>query len=154
MTKLLLPAQILGEIGRHGRNWPRGRERGGLLLGHRKADAIQLTSATFPNAWDQGSPTRFCRSERGHRVSALRAWLKSGMTVDWVGEWHTHSGINAAPSLIDRRSWAQIAKHTGKTMAFLILSDQAAYVALQFAGDREPRRLREIERSSDASLFG
>jgi integrative and conjugative element protein (TIGR02256 family) len=103
VTKLLLPTQILGKIDRHGRTWPLGRERGGLLLGHRKADAIQLTSATFPNAWDQGAPTRFYRSERGHCVIALRAWLKSGMTVDWVGEWHTHPGGSAAPSFIDRR---------------------------------------------------
>lgn len=153
MTQVLLPKSVLDEIRKHEKNWPRGRERGGLLLGYRKANAIQIDSATFPSPWDYATPTLFQRSERGHRLRALREWVRSGQTIDWVGEWHTHPGGLAAPSFVDRRSWRRIVAHTKMPMAFLIFNDIYMYAGLQAPRACRAKELKLDEESETAKLF-
>ncbi|WP_341896748.1 Mov34/MPN/PAD-1 family protein [Sphingobium sp. YR657] len=154
MTKLLLPKAVIEDIRAHSERSVRGHERGGIILGFRKADALQVESVTFPQIWDQSSPTMFRRSERGHRISALREWMRSDQTCDWLGEWHTHPGGLAAPSFIDKASWVRLARHAKKSMAFLIFSDSDMYVGVQSGWLRSVRRLNLLEESRDALLFG
>ncbi|WP_158230085.1 Mov34/MPN/PAD-1 family protein [Sphingobium fuliginis] len=154
MTKVLLPKVVIEDIGAHGDRWTRGHERGGLILGFRKADALQIETVTFPEMWDHSSPTLFRRSERGHRIRALREWMRSEQTCDWLGEWHTHPGGLAAPSFIDRGSWAKLARHAKKPMTFLIFSDTDMYVGLQSGWLRSLQKLSLVEESRDALLFG
>ena len=134
MIDVLVPERVLADVGNHGLSWPAGRERGGILLGYRKPEAIEITGLTLPGRWDRAHPNLFQRSERGHRIRALREWKGSGHTVDWVGEWHTHPGGTAEPSSIDRRTWMELARHTAKPMAFLIFDDQHLFVGLQTRG--------------------
>jgi integrative and conjugative element protein (TIGR02256 family) len=130
-----------------------GREQGGLLLGYRKADAIQIQSATFPGRWDHASPVLFQRSARGHRVRALREWLRSGRTIDWVGEWHTHPGGSVRPSYIDRRSWMRLARHAASPMVFLIFNDTQLYVGAQDPRSVSVRELTSTEQDAGAVLY-
>ncbi len=134
MKDVLVPESVLADVAKHGLSWPAGLERGGILLGYRKLEAIEITSLTLPGRWDCARPTLFRRSERGHRMRALREWKASGHTIDWVGEWHTHPGGTAEPSSVDRRTWMELARHTAKPMAFLIFDDQHLFVGLQTHG--------------------
>lgn len=134
MTSVLVPERVLADVVKHGLSWPAGRERGGILLGYRKPGAIEITGLTLPGRWDRAYSTLFRRSERGHRIRALREWKASGHTVDWVGEWHTHPGGTAEPSSIDRRTWIELVRHTAKPMTFLIFDDQHLFVGLQNNG--------------------
>lgn len=131
MTRLLLPIDTIKKVVAHGRGWPRAKERGGILLGYRKAGAIEVTALTYPGRWDRASAFLFERSARGHRARALKEWKRSGHLVDWVGEWHTHPGGVAYPSSIDRHSWAAISRHACNDMAFLIFNDSQIYAGLQ-----------------------
>jgi len=128
-------------------------EQGGLLLGYRKRGALELTSATFPGRWDRATPTLFKRSARGHRIFALREWLRSGHMIDWIGEWHTHPGGRAWPSSIDLRGWRATTRHTGKTMVFVIFDAGSHYVGLQSPDRRAVRMLRLTDSNGQYSLF-
>lgn len=153
LAAVLIPNAVFDLIHRHVRSVTNGCEQGGLLLGYRKSTNIQIEGATFPGLWDHGSSTIFHRSERGHRVRALREWVRSGKIIDWVGEWHTHPGGLARPSFTDRRTWARLAKHTSNPMAFLIFSDTDQYAGLQIPHARFVRSLRVSERSAGMTLF-
>ncbi|ESX66629.1 hypothetical protein X757_31220 [Mesorhizobium sp. LSHC414A00] len=153
MTQVLVPKSVLDKIREHENNWPRLSERGGLLLGYRKNDAIQIDSATFPGRWDYATPTLFRRSEQGHKLRALREWVRSGQTIDWVGEWHTHPGGVAEPSFVDRRSWRRIAGHTKRLMAFLIFNDTQMYAGLQSPHVSRVKKLTLDEENDVAKLF-
>lgn len=154
MIDVLIPDAVIDVIRKRVSSASHRNEQGGLLLGYRKGAAIEIESATFPGAWDHASATIFQRSERGHRVRALRAWLRSGKTIDWIGEWHTHPGGLARPSFTDRRTWARLAKHTGSPMAFLIFSDFELYAGLQMPRAIAVRKLKVVEKDLGASLFG
>lgn len=66
------------------------RERGGILIGYRLADAVHIHDAlVVPDA--TAARTRYLRRHReGQRV--LDDWLElsDDATVGYVGEWHTH----------------------------------------------------------------
>lgn len=154
MKSVLIPRSLSAEIEDHSYSWPKNKERGGILMGHRKAEALHVTGWTFPGAWDTGTATRFFRSHRSHRLRALREWIKSGMTVDWIGEWHTHPGFSATPSLVDQHSWQKIGKRSKKIMVYMIFSDSEIYVGLQMPGGLPACRLRELERDAKFVLYG
>jgi integrative and conjugative element protein (TIGR02256 family) len=153
LTDVLLPITILQAIEQHGRSCTRSVERGGLLLGYRKPNALQLLSITFPTKWDRATATLFARSERGHRIRALREWKTSNGYVDWVGEWHTHPGSVAEPSGRDRRTWKDLARHTKKPMAFLILADAELYVGVQATPSSNVMQLSLREQDQGALLY-
>lgn len=154
LIDVLVPDALMESIRSYVRKNPTGAEQGGLLLGYRKEGAIQLHSATFPAHWDHASPTLFRRSARGHRMGALREWLRSKHTVDWVGEWHTHPVGVARPSSIDLRNWTSLTRHTGKPMTFFILAERQHYVGLQEEPGQKAIHLAVIEREAGASLYG
>lgn len=153
MTAVLIPHSIFDALRVHVNSRKDGHEQGGLFLGFRKPGALQIDEVTFPNRWDRASVAQFMRSERGHRVRALRAWVRSGRTMDWIGEWHTHPGGMATPSFIDRRSWLRLAKHTGKPMLFMVLSDAQVFLGVQRPETDRVLALKLVEENAEASLF-
>lgn len=73
--------------------------------------------------------------------------------MDWVGEWHTHPGGLAKPSLIDRQSWMKLAVHTGSPMAFMIFNDTQTYLGLQATSTNAVTELRVIEHDAEGCLY-
>lgn len=128
-------------------------ESGGVLLGLRRGGALQITKATFPSQWDLATPTRFHRSHKGHRISALKEWTKSGGTVDWIGKWHTHPHSSATPSYIDLDNWRSLTKRAGKPLCFVIMGARDIFVGLQDAGSPTVRRCVQIEEDDRFLLF-
>ena len=154
MTNVLLPNHIVQEVRSYLGNSCGNNEHGGLLLGFRKPSAIQIHSVTFPDQWDRSTPTRFHRSQRGHKDRAIKEWLSSGKTVDWVGEWHSHPFGTSLPSSIDRDSWKRIVSRTARPMVFIIFGRLDMYVGLQTALAGSPLRLVVEEKSDSAALYG
>lgn len=129
-------------------------EAGGLLLGHRKGDAIELTQLTFPTRWDRATSTRFERSALGHRIAALRAWKQSHGTIDWVGEWHTHPFGSPNPSFIDQTSWRKIARHAKRPMTFIIGGQSSIFIGVQEPNGQRAIRLERVEYDDRFELYG
>lgn len=154
MTKVLLPRVIMEQLQWRTGNTLSSTEQGGLLLGYRKENAIQITAYTQPQRWDYSTPILFKRSAKGHTELAKNEWCRSGRKADWLGEWHTHPNGSATPSFVDKRSWLRIAKHTGKEMFFLILAQHHVYTGLQQPQPAKLSVLLEIQRTQDDILLG
>jgi integrative and conjugative element protein (TIGR02256 family) len=103
--------------------------------------------------WDRGSLLSFRRSARGHQAVALKRWKRSGGTVDWLGEWHSHPEAVPSPSGIDRASWREIAGERAAPMVFLIIGYSGLWLGLSMPGDAVPIRYREAERSASGIGF-
>ena len=85
-------------------------ESGGVLLGTVHERGLLITMATPPSRHDGRHPYLFERGPNGHRAVAQRAWRKSGGTVRYLGEWHTHPQDLPSPSRIDREEWRKLAR--------------------------------------------
>lgn len=153
MTEVLLPRAIIEEIRQRIRTCRFGNEQGGLLLGYRKEHALQITTYTLPQKWDHATPVLFKRSNRGHQKLAYDEWRRSGKTIDWLGEWHTHPRGAAVPSSIDRHSWQRLVRQTKNPMVFLIFSDHDMYVGVQELVPPGLIQLSKIEANEGAVLF-
>lgn len=154
MTRVLVPRSLMTQITAQVSGRQPIPEAGGLLLGHRKGDAIELTQLTFPTRWDRATSTRFERSALGHRIAALRAWKLSHGTVDWVGEWHTHPFGSPYPSFIDQSSWRKIARHTLRPMTFIISGKCSTFIGVQELSRHRVIKLEQLECDDEFELFG
>lgn len=153
VTSVLVPHAVIASIRAKAPAAKGHNEHGGLLLGYRKAGALEICGATFPTRWDYGTPTSFKRSGRGHRIAALREWMRTGHTVDWIGEWHTHPGGRALPSWIDLRSWRNLVDHTKQPMTFVILGENSLYLGLQSSLSEAVEQLQPSETDSLFCLY-
>lgn len=153
MTSVLVPQAVIAAIRAKAPTAYGHNEQGGLLLGFRKAGALEICSATFPTHWDRGTPTLFKRSLRGHRIAALREWIRSDHTVDWIGEWHTHPGGRARPSWIDLHIWRGLVEHTKQTMAFFVFDQNSMYVGVQMTSRGAVEQLHPVEFDSLFTLY-
>jgi integrative and conjugative element protein (TIGR02256 family) len=154
MTQVLVPRSLMTQITAQVSGKAPVAEAGGLLLGHRKGDAIELTQLTFPTRWDRATSTRFERSALGHRIAALRAWKQSHGTIDWVGEWHTHPFGSPNPSFIDQTSWRKIARHSKRPMAFIIGGKCSVFIGVQELSSHRVIKLEKLECNDEFELFG
>lgn len=153
MTSVLVPHAVIASIRAKAPTTKGNIEHGGLLLGYRKAEALEICSATFPSHWDDGTPTLFKRSARGHSIAALREWVRSDHTVDWIGEWHTHPTGRVRPSWIDLRSWRNLVAHTKQPMSFIIFGQNSIYLGLQTLTSEVVKELIPFESDSRFTLY-
>ncbi|WP_428986853.1 Mov34/MPN/PAD-1 family protein [Stenotrophomonas hibiscicola] len=120
-------------------------EAGGILLGYRRDPHLHVIDATVPSQDDRGQRTRFWRSASAHQQVAQEAWRRSGGTLDYVGEWHTHPQLYPCPSTIDIGEWAKIsASRRGQEMIFLVLGTEYAI----WLGVDDGRGIRKLRQTS------
>ena len=67
-------------------------EAGGILIGKVEDDCkkIYVTDLTEPFDGDKRTKCRYVRAEYGHQQYMDDVWEKSGRTLTYLGEWHTH----------------------------------------------------------------
>src|SRR3546814_21167479 len=73
LMRLLVPNSILRDMKERARNPHVRCESGGLLLGFRTPDAIQITDLTYQSGGDKATPALFKRPALGPRNTSLRA---------------------------------------------------------------------------------
>jgi integrative and conjugative element protein (TIGR02256 family) len=152
--RILIPRTLISEIEGQVSKGRSSHEAGGIILGLRKGDAIQITKVTTPFPWDKATSMRFERSAFGHRMTALRAWKASQGTVDWVGEWHTHPFGSSNPSYTDRSTWRNLARHTKRPMVFIVAGRSDIFVGCQLVNNRKVICLNNIDSDGEFVLFG
>jgi integrative and conjugative element protein (TIGR02256 family) len=96
-------------------------ESGGVLLGFRRVDHLHIVEATPPQSKDKRSRFSFDRLDSHHQKLAIRRWIESDETMDYLGEWHTHPQSQPTPSSVDIGAWRTICLEQLKPMIFLIL---------------------------------
>ena len=96
-------------------------EAGGILLGYRAGGHIHVISATGPLPNDRRARLSFDRLDTGHQHAARNAWTRSGGTVDYVGDWHTHPQSVPVPSSKDYVEWKKLKKVLPNPHLFVIV---------------------------------
>lgn len=105
-------------------------ESGGILIGLRRGEHFEITSATIPQADDKRTRFRFERVERGHADALKKRWAASMGTENYLGEWHTHPEDHPSPSSIDVSEWQRAAKLHNQPLVMLIVGRKSTYVAI------------------------
>lgn len=87
-------------------------ETGGVLLGRIDMNrlTIHVTEALRAPADSAQSPSRFVRGTESVSESHERAYYRSGGTIGYVAEWHTHPSSTAQPSVKDLLTIANTAR--------------------------------------------
>jgi len=124
---VLIESAVMAKLAIHRQDQGSKPEAGGILLGYRRDPHLHVVDATVPGPDDLALRTRFWRSASAHQRAAQEGWQRSGGTLDYVGEWHTHPQVFPTPSTIDICEWAKIsASRHGEEMIFLILGMERA----------------------------
>lgn len=117
---ILIEGEVIRILDQHRQRSPSQPESGGILLGYRREPHLHVTDATVPLETDRRTRTRFHRSSDPHRHAAHARWRKSGGTMDYLGEWHTHPEFDPSPSTIDTYGWTRICNARKAPMLFVI----------------------------------
>jgi len=106
---VVLSPDVIATLTRYRQRFFWQTEAGGILLGRRRGSHIEVVLATVPTQNDRRSTFRFQREAWGHAQVAAHAWVQTGGTTDYIGEWHTHPQREPVPSSIDREEWHKLA---------------------------------------------
>jgi len=108
-------------------------EAGGILLGYRRGQHLEVLEATVPQAKDIRKRARFYRSDTGHQTIATDRWRQSDGYIHYLGEWHTHPESEPTPSSFDRREWIKLSRRQPHPLLFIIVGTTHWYV--EFKGE-------------------
>lgn len=86
-----------------------GLETGGALVGMLQGETLHVIDACGPGP--NSKLTRFDVTIDGEYATNFcdRAFESSGGALDYVGDWHCHTGWSLEPSARDRKAMAQMA---------------------------------------------
>jgi len=110
-------------------------ESGGILLGYRKSIHLHVTQLSYPNRDDKQTRFSFFREAKNHEELAVKRWVETNETLDYLGEWHTHPEDHPQPSLVDLKSWREISSLRAKPMVFLIIGRKSNWFGLGVGGE-------------------
>lgn len=82
-------------------------ETGGILLGRRRQDVLEITRVGTPGPAAVRTPTYFLRDLVHSQSIAREQELEDGSV--WLGEWHTHPRGPRTPSATDARTYETLA---------------------------------------------
>ncbi len=124
--KLELSAPALSRMLAYIQDTRRQPEAGGVLIGRyiRNSLDIVIDEVTVPMVGDHRRRFRFWRGRERHQHALDRAWLESGGTSNYLGEWHTHPEDIPVPSNTDIQNWQCRLKQdvfSGDTLFFTII---------------------------------
>jgi integrative and conjugative element protein (TIGR02256 family) len=106
-------------------------EAGGILIGSYRGPHIQIIACTEPLKRDRRARYLFDRRDAGHQRMAMQHWQRSGRTVTFVGEWHTHPERYPSPSALDRRTWQKVSgRNAAGNTVFIIRGYDGWWVGL------------------------
>jgi integrative and conjugative element protein (TIGR02256 family) len=99
-------------------------ETGGILMGLWRDPHMEITSSTSRGPSDKSHLYSFTRQDCGHQKHAEAAWSRSGGTVNFAGEWHSHPFGAAEPSSTDLKTWRGLVRRSWRPMVFIIVAPE------------------------------
>lgn len=124
--KLEISSHALSRMLAYVQDTRRKPEAGGVLIGRyiRDSPDIVIDEATVPSSGDRSLRFSFWRTRRPHQQALDQAWLLSGGTSTYLGEWHTHPEDIPVPSDTDIKNWQRHLKQdifSASTLFFIII---------------------------------
>jgi integrative and conjugative element protein (TIGR02256 family) len=128
-------------------------EQGGILIGGRRGPHIDVVEMTFPAAADEAGYYHFTRKDNAHQDAAYTAWIRTGQTLSYVGEWHTHPSGPVKPSSTDIGTWRTVVRQQGRPCVF-VLATPAGWGVFGAAGRKDVREMHRLQQGSTGDVFG
>jgi integrative and conjugative element protein (TIGR02256 family) len=101
-------------------------EAGGVLIGNRRDSHFEIVDATPPFRDDTRSYARFIRCDAQHNLLLAKQWEKSGRSLTYLGDWHTHPEDHPTPSPTDLSEWKKLRDTLQVPLVFLIFGRRSA----------------------------
>lgn len=76
-------------------------EQGGILLGYKEGNQINIKKASIPTSYDRSSRFNFVRDKKSAQLFIDYEYFNTKGKITYIGEWHTHPENTAQPSSID-----------------------------------------------------
>lgn len=105
-------------------------ESGGVLIGMRRGEHFEITTATKPENTDSRKRFRFKRRRQGHSETVRKRWVETLGYENYLGEWHTHPEDNPIPSKLDLNEWQKAAIRHEKLLVVMIVGRKSIYFSL------------------------
>lgn len=112
---LLVSEHVVHTIGKYCQTGKNFNESGGMLYGRLRSHShkfttaspphIEITHCSEPGRGDSSNRYGFIRRGRHHFQKLAKLRHKSGNTITYLGEWHSHPEDFPSPSVTDLRSW-------------------------------------------------
>lgn len=133
-TLIVLADQVIQTLKQYRQSGITAREAGGVLLGLRRGQHIEVVEASAPTIFDERSRFSFVRKPAKHQKLARARWEESNGTVDHVGEWHTHPQQHPIPSFVDEKEWAamQASRLDNNPMLGVIVGTKSLLVSIVY----------------------
>lgn len=95
-------------------------ESAGVLIGERRGAHLVIWDLSEPGKGDVQSRCSVNRKGGHHQDKVNSAFLESGGTLQYVGEWHTHPEDTPSPSTKDRTSWLEKIDSTSPMILLIV----------------------------------
>jgi integrative and conjugative element protein (TIGR02256 family) len=131
-TLVVLSDGVIRILQRHRQSGLTTREAGGVLLGLRRGQHIEVVEASAPSVFDERGRFSFVRKSAKHQKLARARWEQSNGTIDHVGEWHTHPQRHPSPSFLDVKEWQalQARRRDNSPMLGIIVGTKSLLVSI------------------------
>ncbi|MFW4597076.1 Mov34/MPN/PAD-1 family protein [Pseudomonas aeruginosa] len=127
---VVVSEEVMTLITSYRQSSPEDWEAGGILMGKRRGQHLEVNFATAPQVKDIRSRYGFIRHPDGHQeIAESRLKLTNG-EENYIGEWHTHPENHPLPSTIDTRDWRRLSKNHRAPLLVIIGGIQACYFGI------------------------
>jgi len=110
-------------------------EAAGVLIGERRGSHMIVKSMSEPGIGDIRSRYAVDRTGSHHQAAIDEAFFRSGGTLQYLGEWHTHPEDIPSPSFKDKISWKyQLTETEPEPMILLIVGRKKLWAAKKERG--------------------
>ena len=96
---------VMKALLRHRQIMPGNNEAAGVLIGERRGEHLVIQRISEPGRGDKRTIYSVDRCGPHHQALVDYAFLRSGGTLNYLGEWHTHPEDVPSPSTLDISSW-------------------------------------------------
>lgn len=123
--EIILSEKVMSIFEKYKEEYSYEIETGGILIGKVEdvCKRIYVADLTEPFDGDKRTRCRYVRAEKGHQQYMDDVWERSGHTLTYLGEWHTHNQNVIFASPVDYSNWLKISNknHNADILIFIIL---------------------------------
>lgn len=106
-------------------------EAAGVLIGERRGKHLVIWDLSEPGLGDIRSRHAVDRRGPHHQRTVDEAFSRSGGTLQYLGEWHTHPEVTPSPSMKDLTTWIKNI-HGSDEMLLIIVGIEHIWVAKKY----------------------
>lgn len=111
------------------------KEGGGIFLGNQRGNNLEVVDATVPERGDRCGRYYFQRISKSHQNKADQLWERSGFTITYLGEWHTHPEKIPEPSHQDISEWKEKLNGYDYPLILVIIGQEKNWLGSFYLGE-------------------